>query len=132
MLDQRERDDQGRKPPMIVVDHAQQLDLFLSGQSILEVAQNMLQHIHMLPYSCLHLKRLHEQFTVLHRQILGLIPFCLSHQLPHCLVVLWAMGEEQILVNGMEADQCPSRDPVLHQILKPAITKHPLNEVLSQ
>jgi len=92
MLDQRERDDQRREPPMIVGDHAQQLGLLVSFQSILEVPYNMMQHVHVLTHRRLHGQGLHEEVAVLQRQLFGSIPLRLTDQPPHRFVVLLAMG----------------------------------------
>ena len=53
--DRRQWNDQGNKPSMIVVNHARQLSFLVTLQLILEVARNMLQHIHMLADRRFHL-----------------------------------------------------------------------------
>lgn len=132
MLDQRERDDQRRKPPMIVVEHAQQLGLFMSGQSILEVAQNVLQYIDMFPDRRLYGQRFHEELSVLHGQFPRSVPLRLTDQPPQLLVMRPAVREKQILMDGVKPYDSLSRDAVPHKILEASVTEYPFDEVLSE
>lgn len=115
---------------MIISDQVQQLGLFLSGQATLEVAHDMLQHIDMLTHRRLHSQGFHEVRSVRQRQLFEAIPLRLTDQTPHRFVVLLAMGQQQVFVNCVEAYQSLFRDSVLQQILEPAVTEHPLDEVL--
>jgi len=54
VLDQRERDNQGREPVMIIADHAQQLRFLVSAEPLLEISQDVLEHVHMFAHRRFH------------------------------------------------------------------------------
>ena len=56
----------------------------------------------------------------------------LADQPAENLIVLRAMRHEQVFVNGMELDHRLPCHAALQKILIPAITKHPLDEILPE
>ena len=64
VLDQGQRDDQGREPVMVISDHTQQLRFLVSAESCFEIPQHVLEDVHVLAHRRLHGQRLHEDLTI--------------------------------------------------------------------
>ena len=64
VLDQCERNNEGRKPAMIIADHTQQLGLFVGVEPVFEMPKNVLKHVHVLADRRLHGQCVCEQFSI--------------------------------------------------------------------
>jgi len=64
----------------------------VSAEPLLEIPNNVLEHVHMFAHRRFHGQCLHEQFPIPVSEFLGTMPLCLTDQPPEHLILLWAMG----------------------------------------
>src|SRR5262245_17568571 len=131
VLDKCQRNNEGRKPVMIIADHAQQLGLFVGAEPFLEMSNNVLEHVHVLAYRCLHNKCTHKQFPIPVSEFFRARLVSLTDQPSEYLVLLRVMRHQQILVDRVELHQGLLRGSPPNKILPPAVTENPLNKILS-
>ena len=132
VLDQCERNNQGRQLLIKIGDHVRQFSFFVSAQAFLEMANNVLEHIHMFAHRRLHGQHLHEEFPVLVGKFLWTVLMSLPNQPPEHLALLRVMGQKQIFVARVELHQGLPRDSPLNEILPAAVTEDPLDKILPE
>src|ERR1043165_8033220 len=132
VLDQSQRDDQGREPVMVISAHTQQRCFLVSAESCFEIPHQGLEYVHVLAHRRLHSQCFHEEFPIPAGEFLGPVLMGLTDQPPEDHILLRVMGQQQVLVDRMELYQSLPRDPTLDEILPTAVTENSLNKVLPE
>src|SRR5687767_11687026 len=116
VLDQCERNNQGRELLMKIADHVRQFSLFVSAQAFLKMSNNVLEDVRMFAHSSLYGQGFHEQFPIPVGKVVGTVLMSLTDHPPEYLVLLRTMGQQQIFVDRVKLNQGLSRDSPLNEV----------------
>src|SRR5262245_10547662 len=119
-------------PATIIADHSRQLGFLVSAELLLEVPQNVLEHIHVLAHRRLHSQRFHKQLPIPGCEFLGAVEMSLTDQPPEHLALLRAVGHQQILMDRVKLHQGLFRGSASKEILPTAVTEDPFDKILSE
>src|SRR5512145_2201622 len=105
VLDKCQRHNQRRKSSIIVGDHALQLGLLVSVESLPEISQDMLEYVDVLPHRRFHGQGFHEEFSIAGCEFLWTVLVSLTDQPSERLASLRMMGQKHIFVCCVELNQ---------------------------
>jgi hypothetical protein len=129
---QRHGDDQGHEPVAVVLDQPEQLVPLLGGEDLLEVAQDVLEHVHVLLGGGDLPQAGHVDLLILLGELSTGSPLGVGDQLAQAAVPGPVVGHEQELLAGVEADQVSHRPAPLEHRPEAPVSEQALEEVLAQ
>ena len=133
VADQGERHQQGEDAGAVLVDGIGKLLLLGRGQHPLEVALQVHQHIGVAAAVGSQGQRRHQSLDVVVGHLLQIGGLAqIAEQLAERPVVGGGVGEHQILVAGVEADQRRGSDTTRTELLPVMVGEDPQHEVLPQ
>ena len=132
MLHERERNDEGHETLVIIVDHSIQLGSLRGPKFGLEVTDQMIQDVDVLPNRCFDPQRPHEYFAVLLEQILWVEAVGLRDEPSERLVMRTAMREQSVLMDRMELDHRLPRHTIAQERAPPLIAEYSFDKVFSK
>src|SRR4029077_8971957 len=101
-------------------------------EPLLEIPQDVLEHVHVLAHRRLHSQCFHEQLPIPLGEFLGTVQMSLTDQPSEHFALLWVMGQQKIFVDCVELHQGLPRDSILHEILPTTVTEDPFDKILPE
>lgn len=130
MADQRDRDYQGHEPLAVVLDQACELATCPSIGDPLEVPSGVLQDVGVAADGGLVAQVLHEELSILGREGGTGETLAVGDQAAQPVIELLVVRAEEELLPGMERHDLSVGPASGEEVLKSAVGKYPLDEVL--